>query len=475
MKTVNVPAWIACRTYFPETEQSKTIISSQKTHKTVLLDGLASDLYNFIASHDDGVAEDELREYAVKKDIADELDGFVEQLSNLQLLTDGMPNDDFISTTLQYTKKEDKSRHAIEDDVCKWAFKNGFLWSLFMELTYKCNCRCIHCYNPAFRGVQEISFEKAKEIIDDAVRLGCFEFIVSGGECTLDSDFVKILEYAHSKRMQIRIFTNGINLYDNPQLLEKIVSLYPYQVGISVYSADKDKHETVTTIKNSWNKSVAVLEKLKSYGVNTQVKCVQLAETVKGWRETLELAKKYDSAVAIDVTLTPTVEGDRKTWKHFVSDEDLVDLLTDPESPMYVGGWTEPPAIDINRDGPCYAGNHTLCINPNLNVVGCVSLPLVFGNLGKESLYDVWQRGQTDKESTLYKWQHVLLAEWKDCFKEDYCRFCHFCPGMGMLEDKLYAKSELLCKVAKMKMKIFYELKDKQTDKPYQNGICQMK
>ena len=102
-----------------------------------------------------------MREYAVKKDIADELDGFVEQLSGLQLLMDGMPNDDFISTALQYTKKEDKSRHAIEDDVCKWAFKNGFLWSLFMELTYKCNCRCIHCYNPAFRGVQEISFEKA--------------------------------------------------------------------------------------------------------------------------------------------------------------------------------------------------------------------------------------------------------------------------------------------------------------------------
>ena len=43
MSTITIPDWIACRTYFPETEKSKTIISSQKTHQTVLLDGLASD------------------------------------------------------------------------------------------------------------------------------------------------------------------------------------------------------------------------------------------------------------------------------------------------------------------------------------------------------------------------------------------------------------------------------------------------
>lgn len=473
---ITVPAWIACQTYFPETEKSRTIISSQKVHKTILLDGVSSDLYHFIASFQDGVDEDKLNEFATKKNIINELKPFIKQLQDLSLLSDenDIP-DDYISKQLNYTPDRKEKRHAIEDDVSKWAYKNGFLWSVFMELTYKCNCRCIHCYNPAFRGTQEISFEKAKEVIDDAVELGCFELTVSGGECTLDNDFVKIIEYARKKRLNVNIFTNGITLYDNPELLKKIVSLYPYRVGISVYSADKNIHEKVTTIKDSWNKSTTVLAKLKEYGVNTEVKCVQLNETADGWRNMIELAKKYDSAASIDVTLTPTIEKDKKTWTHLVNDEKLTELFSDPDSPLYVGGWTEPPPIDINRDGPCYAGVHALCINPNLNVVGCVSLPLIFGNLGKERLKDIWNRGQTDIESVLYKWQHVLLSQWKDCFKEDYCRFCHFCPGMGMLEDKLYAKSELLCKLAKMKMKIFYELKNKKEDVPYQNGTCLMK
>ena len=126
-------------------------------------------------------------------------------------------------------------------------------------------------------------------------------------------------------------------------------------MGISVYSADKKLHETVTTVAGSWDKSVAVLEELKKYGVHSQVKTVQLNETVETWRDTIELAKKYDTAIAIDVTLTPTIEGDKKTWAHLVNDEKLIELFSNPDSPMYVGGWKEPPEIDVNRDGPCYA------------------------------------------------------------------------------------------------------------------------
>ncbi len=477
MTHITVPSWIACQTYFAETPKSRTIISSQKTHKTVLLEAAASDLYHFIAvAQGEGVSERQLNDYADKKGIADELDAFIGQLKQLSLITDGTQEpDDFISTPLHYAAEKDGKRQAIEDTMSKWACENGFLWSVFIEMTYKCNCRCIHCYNPAFRGTEQLSFEKAKEIIDDAVQLGCFELTLSGGECTLDSDFIQIVEYARSKRLKVNIFTNGITLYDNPDLLKKIVSLYPYQVGISVYSAQKELHEKVTTIKGSWDKSTAVLEKLKQYGVNTQVKCVQLAETVSSWRETIELAKKYDSAVAIDVTLTPTIEGNKKTWAHLVKDEDLIQLFSAPDSPMYVGNWTEPPEIKLDRDGPCYAGSHTVCITPQLNVTGCVSLPIVFGSLKTERLYDIWTNGIKNKESELYKWQHITLDKFKDCFKEDYCRFCHFCAGMGMLEDKLFAKSELLCKLAKMKRDVFYSLKEKKGDTPYLAGVCKMK
>lgn len=474
-QTINIPEWIACRSYLTTTSESKTIISNNKLHKTILLEGPASDLYSFL-SENNSTSKEMLIKYAEEHNLSEEINEFIEELHSLKLIGfDTDSEDDYISSALNYQKDaQEENDGAIEDKLSKWVFSKGFLWSLFMELTYKCNLRCIHCYNPANRGTTEISFEDAKKIIDDAVELGCFELTVSGGECTLDSDFLKIIEYARAKRLNLHIFTNGISLAQHPEMLKKIVKLYPYQVGISIYSSDKKLHETVTTIKDSFDKSIGVLSQLKNYGVNTQVKSVQLSETVKTWKSTIKLAKKYDTSAAFDVTLTPTIEGDKKTWNHLLSDEDLIALYSNPESPLYVGGWIEPPAIDLNRDGPCFAGSHTVCINPNLNVVGCVSLPLVFGNLKNERLKDIWEKGQTDKDSVLYRWQHVLLKEWKDCFKEDYCRFCHFCPGMGMLEDKLFEKSEQLCHLAKLKMKVFYDLKDKK-DIPYQNGVCLMK
>ncbi len=475
-QNIIIPEWIACRSYLVGTEESKTIISNNKVHKSILLDGPASDLYHFLCENNI-TSKDTLFSYAQEHGLSNDIEPFINQLYSLKMVGfDTDKEDDYISSSLNYSQDvEEKNNGAIEDRVSKWAFDKGFLWSIFFELTYKCNLRCIHCYNPAFRGEEEISFEKAKEIIDDAAEMGCFELTVSGGECTLDSDFVKIIEYARQKRFNVRIFTNGLSLYQKPDLLKKIVSLYPYQVGISVYSADKKLHEKVTTVAGSWDKSVAVLEELKKYGVNSQVKTVQLNETVDSWQETIELAKKYDTSVAIDVTLTPTIEQDKKTWAHLVNDEKLTELYSNPQSPMYVGGWEEPPEIDVNRDGPCYAGSHTIVIRPNLDVTGCVSLPLKFGSVKTQRLKDIWIDGKNNPETELYKWQHITLASFKDCFKEDYCRFCHFCPGMGMLEDKLFAKSELLCKLAKMKMKIFYELKDKQVDIPYQAGVCQMK
>ncbi len=199
-QTVTVPEWIACRSYLTNTPESKTVIANNKIHKTILLDGAASDLYAFLCESN-LISKEDLIKYAEEHGLSAEIDAFLEQLHTLKMVvfdTDGQ--DDHVSEPLNYQKdNEERSKGAIEDRMAKWTFDKGFLWSVFMELTYKCNLRCIHCYNPAVRGEQEISFDTAKKVIDDAVELGCFNLTVSGGECTLDGDFIKIMEYARQK------------------------------------------------------------------------------------------------------------------------------------------------------------------------------------------------------------------------------------------------------------------------------------
>ena len=78
----------------------------------------------------------------------------------------------------------------------------------------------------------------------------------------------------------------------------------------------------------------------------------------------------------------------------------------------------------------------------------------------KESLIDIWNQAIKSKTGELYKWQNTKLSEFKDCFKYEYCKFCNFCPAMGILENKKYSKSEEFCRIAKIKYAAFNYLKN---------------
>ena len=62
---------------------------------------------------------------------------------------------------------------------------------------------------------------------------------------------------------------------------------------------------------------------------------------------------------------------------------------------------------------------------------------------------------EKDQTSKLYQWQKLCLADYTQCFHEEYCAFCHFCPGMGYLENGYLKKSDILCLQAKVGMKAF--------------------
>lgn len=456
-----VPAWIAVQSYSVGTPNSRTIISNNKTHKTILLEGVSSDIYAYLV---EGI--NDLTDFIKQKKYKNTLTSFLEELRDKKLLAFDNEIDDKKSEIIPIpayniagNESEKNLLRTLETDMADWCFERGFLFSLFLEMTYKCNLRCVHCYNAKNDFKSQISLKNAIRIIDEARLLGCFNLTLSGGECTLDDDFISIVEYAHKKRMNISIFTNAQSLYDNPTLLQKIIALYPYKIGISVYSSNGNKHDKITNVKGSFDKSIKILNELNKAGINTEFKSVQLLETANSWKETLKFAYNNNSFPVLDIALTPTIEGDTKTRKHSISDEMIWNLCTDPESPLFLGKINEPPIININ-DFPCYAGIRTLLVTPTLDVRGCVSLPFKFGNLKKESLIDIWNQAIKSKTGELYKWQNTKLSEFKDCFKYEYCKFCNFCPAMGILENKKYSKSEELCRIAKIKYAAFNYLKN---------------
>lgn len=457
MTQIALPKWLAYQTYKYGTEDSRTFISNERIHEYVLLEGLASDLWKVIADTED---YNKVKEWAEKKGLIEELDSFIEQLQAQDLVLKETIEISNIDTSIQPVGCDNEEETLkLEEDMMKWCFKNGFLYSLFVELTYACNLKCVHCYNPKNISNVQIDFNKMKKIIDEAKELGVFKIVFSGGECTIDKDFFEIVEYARSQRMSVEIFTNGQILYDNPELLKRLINSYPYRVGLSMYSMNEETHEKITSVKGSHNKTLSVIKKLRAKNVNVQIKNFLLNINCKDCIDVTKFANKIQANTSGDTSLTPTIEGDTKNFQYIVGEEDLYELYTNSNSPLYAMNTVKRDISKIQNEGLCRAGYNNLCVSPTLEVHPCVSLQLNLGNLNEVSLKDIWQGAiNKDKNNKLYQWQQVSFKDLDECYKEDYCAFCVYCAGMGMLENGYLKKSDVLCRQAKVKQRAYNDL-----------------
>lgn len=454
---LSIPKWLAFQTYMYGTESSKTFISNERTHDYILLEGLSSDLWKIISDTKD---YNKVKAWATEKGLLGELDEFLKTLQEQDLLLNDVKNNSKFNANIQPVGCDDESKTLkLTNDMAEWCYKQGYLFSVFVELTYACNLKCVHCYNPKNISNVQIDFNSMKQIIDEAREIGCFNITFSGGECTLNKDFVKIIEYARNKKMSVQIFTNGQTLYDNPELLDKLINLYPCRIGLSLYSLDEHTHEKITAIKGSYHKTLWVIEKLREKNISVEIKNFLLNSNCKDCIAVKDYARKINASSVADLSLIPTMEGDKKTFKYVVGEEDLYKLYTNPESPLYFKNIKKRDIKNLQNESLCYAGCHTLCITPILEVRPCVSLPINLGNLSEISLKDIWENALNKKaNSKLYQWQQVTFKDLKECYKEDFCQYCAYCPGMGMLENGYLMKSDILCRQAKAKMKAYNKL-----------------
>src|SRR5947209_15324161 len=80
-----------------------------------------------------------------------------------------------------------------------------------LELTFRCNLACIHCYVnlPAAdraEKARELTTEEWFRVIDQCADAGVLWLTLTGGEPLLRPDFCDIYEYAHEKGLVISVY-----------------------------------------------------------------------------------------------------------------------------------------------------------------------------------------------------------------------------------------------------------------------------
>ena len=126
----------------------------------------------------------------------------------------------------------------IEDNDNKQTFKNKIA---SIEMTHRCNLKCIHCCIDADGIISEnedLSTEEMKCIFDKLIIWNPNYIMLSGGEPMLRKDFIELLLYLKSSyEGKIILSTNGTFINDkNVDILAKCA----YKIDISLDGVDEE-------------------------------------------------------------------------------------------------------------------------------------------------------------------------------------------------------------------------------------------
>jgi radical SAM protein with 4Fe4S-binding SPASM domain len=129
-----------------------------------------------------------------------------------------------------------------------------------LALTYSCNNDCYFCYAGGSRKVTELSTADWKKVIDKIWDSGIPQIVFSGGEPTLRSDLVELVD--HSKEFVTGLITNGRKLTSLAAGLARAELDY---VQVSLESHLPEIHDKMVGVNGAWKETTdGIREALKN-------------------------------------------------------------------------------------------------------------------------------------------------------------------------------------------------------------------
>lgn len=309
-----------------------------------------------------------------------------------------------------------------------------------LDLTYRCNERCVHCYlDHDDHG--EMTTLEIKRLLDEMADAGVFILTLSGGEIFLRKDFFEILEHARRLMFCVRLKTNAVLIREKEA--QRIKDLHVESVQISIYSHRPEVHDAITLHPGSLKRSIEGIRFLKSQGLRVIIANVLMTQNLQDYQGVRALAAELGVECTLDPTVTPMMDGNPSTVSLGVGPDVLRQVFRDR---ALVGDVDEfcaiaPPAGEDDLEStPCSAG-HTACyVSPYGDVFPCVAFPLPTGNVRRQRFVDVWRHSDQMNEV-----RSIRLKDLTTCRSCSHVSSCTRCPGLAYMEGNMRGPSTQDC------------------------------
>jgi radical SAM protein with 4Fe4S-binding SPASM domain len=307
-----------------------------------------------------------------------------------------------------------------------------------LALTYGCNNGCRHCYNPPERAAMPgLSPRDWRRVLKKLARVGVPHVIFTGGEPTLVDDLPELVRHAGQLGMVTGINTNGRRLADRT-LIESLAGAGLDHVQVTLESHRAEVHNAMTAAA-SFAETVRGIENSLDAGLHTITNTTLTRQNVDHAETLVEFL--HGLGLRTFAMNGMIYSGGGRTSTDAVAEEDLAPVLLSVRDRAAELGmrflWYTPTAycrlspVELEL-GPrrCNAGEYSVCVEPNGDVLPCQSYYHPAGNILRDRWETIWS-------SPLFRSFRRRVADPRGCGLPEPCRDCpdlSLCAGGCRIE-----------------------------------------
>ena len=193
----------------------------------------------------------------------------------------------------------------------------GFIPSLsrlYFYLTEGCNLACRHCWlAPKFETAGDryptLSVELFETAICEAKPLGLSGVKLTGGEPLLHPQFTRLLEIVRREELHLTIETNG--LLCTPEIAAEIAKTPKRFVSVSIDGIDAQTHEWVRGVPGSFKAAQQAVHNLVAAGIRPQVIFTVMRSNADQVDGIVRMAEELGASSVKFNLVQPTARGEK--------------------------------------------------------------------------------------------------------------------------------------------------------------------
>jgi len=320
------------------------------------------------------------------------------------------------------TERQATSDRAVLDGVAAAYARAGVPFRAQLDLTYRCELDCQHCYLDDRQTWPELTTAEWRAVVSDLAGLGALRLLWSGGEPTRRRDLDELIAHAHALGFasSMRSHAGSIDAARARSLADAGLT----SIMTSVYSLDPARHDAFTRQAGSLARTLRGIAAASEAGIDARVTCVVQADTV----EEIPAIAAHFASIGVEVSFSVRIYRDHRAdpgldrlqlasaqrrraeeliWRHAPWDREAMPLVGDR-----VG------------DGPCGAGRSLVYVAPDGAVWPCPMFPMKIGHVRDQPVHRIWR--DSPERKALAAFTNGDRTACQSCAGSGHC---FFCPG----------------------------------------------